>query len=76
MEIFGVRFAPLRVPLERRLQTLTVAICIFLNAFGDFLGYILMAYLLLYTQTIRYLVLLYFIWMYYDWNTYNRGGRR
>ncbi|EZA62914.1 hypothetical protein DMN91_002992 [Ooceraea biroi] len=75
MEIFGVRFAPLSVPLERRLQTLVAAIWIFVSAFGDFWGYIITAYLLLYTQTIRYFVLLYFIWMYYDWDTCNRGGR-
>jgi 2-acylglycerol O-acyltransferase 2 len=76
MKILGVRFAPLSVPLERRLQTLIAAIWIFISAFGDFWGYIITGYLLLYTQTIRYFVLLYFIWMYYDWDTCNRGGRR
>ncbi|XP_070159400.1 diacylglycerol O-acyltransferase 2 [Polyergus mexicanus] len=75
MEILGVKFAPLNIPLERRLQTLMVAIWIFITPFGDFWGYILTAYLLLYTQTIRYFVLLYFLWMYYDRETCNRGGR-
>lgn len=75
MEILGVKFAPLNIPLQRRLQTLAVATWSFIFAFGDFLGYILTAYLLLYTQTIRYFVLLYLLWMYYDWDTCNRGGR-
>lgn len=75
MEFLGVKFAPLNVPLERRLQTLTAAIWIFITAFGDFLGYLMMAYLLFYTETTRYLLLLYFLWMYYDWDTCNRGGR-
>ncbi|XP_050464155.1 diacylglycerol O-acyltransferase 2-like [Cataglyphis hispanica] len=76
MEILGVKFAPLNIPLQRRLQTLAVAIWIFVTPFGDFWGYILTAYLLFYTQTMRYFVLLYFLWMYYDWDTCDRGGRR
>lgn len=75
MEILGVKFAPLNIPLERRLQTLAVAIWVFFTPFGDFLGFIAAAYLLLYTQTIRYFVLLYFLWMYYDWDTCDTGGR-
>jgi len=76
MEILGVKFAPLNVPLERRLQTLAVAIWVSITAFGDFLGYLITAYFLLCTETIRYFVLLYFLWMYYDWDTCHRGGRR
>ncbi|XP_012231825.1 diacylglycerol O-acyltransferase 2 [Linepithema humile] len=75
MEIFGVKFAPLNIPLERRLQTLVAATWMFFTAFGDFLGFVLTAYFLFYTQTLRYVVLLYFVWMYYDWDTCNRGGR-
>ncbi|KAL6268531.1 hypothetical protein P5V15_001664 [Pogonomyrmex californicus] len=75
MKILGVKFAPLNVPLERRLQTLTVAIWTFVIVFGDFLGYIIMIYLLFYTKLIRYFMVLYLFWMYYDWNTYNHGGR-
>jgi len=76
MEILGVKFAPLNVSLERRLQTLAAATWIFISAFGDFLGYLITAYLLFYTERIRYFVLLYFLWMYYDWDTCHRGGRR
>lgn len=75
MEILGVKFAPLNVPMERRLQTLAAAIWIFVSAFGNFLGFLITAYLLFYTETIRYFLLLYFLWMYYDWDTCNRGGR-
>lgn len=75
MEILGVKFAPLNVPMERRLQTLAAAIWIFVSAFGNFLGFLITAYLLFYTETIRYFLLLYFLWMYYDWDTCNHGGR-
>ena len=75
MEILGVKFAPLNVPLRRRLETLSAAVWIVLLGFGDFIGYILTAYLLFCTETLRYFVLLYFVWMYYDWDTCNRGGR-
>ncbi|XP_011137301.1 2-acylglycerol O-acyltransferase 1 [Harpegnathos saltator] len=74
MNILGVRFAPLNVPLERRLQTLAAAIWFIWTAFGNFIAVLITAYLLIYTQ-LRYLVLLYFLWMYYDWDTCNRGGR-
>ncbi|XP_011878989.1 PREDICTED: 2-acylglycerol O-acyltransferase 1-like [Vollenhovia emeryi] len=75
MEILGMKFAPLNVPLERRLQTLAAATWIFVSAFGNFLSYLITAYLLLYTDTTRYFLLLYFLWMYYDWDTCNCGGR-
>ncbi|KYQ51298.1 2-acylglycerol O-acyltransferase 1 [Trachymyrmex zeteki] len=75
MEILGVKFAPLNVPLERRLQTLVVAIWIFLTVFGNFWGYLITVYLIFYTETIRYFLLLYFLWMYYDWDTCHSGGR-
>ncbi|KAF3423505.1 hypothetical protein E2986_13092 [Frieseomelitta varia] len=68
MEIFGVKFAPLNVPLKRRLETLSAAVCIVFFAFGNFCGYILTAYFLFFTETMRYFILLYFVWMYYDWN--------
>lgn len=75
MEILGVKFAPLNTPLERRLQTLAVAIWVFVTPFGNFWGYLLTGCLLYYSQTIRYFMLLYFLWMYYDWDTCDRGGR-
>ncbi|XP_033362247.1 2-acylglycerol O-acyltransferase 1-like [Bombus vosnesenskii] len=76
MEILRVKFAPLRVPLNRRLETLSVALWILICALGYFAGYILTAYFLFFTQTIRYFVLLYFAWMYYDWNKFDVGKIR
>ncbi|XP_077269447.1 2-acylglycerol O-acyltransferase 1 isoform X1 [Temnothorax americanus] len=75
MEILGVKFAPLNVPLKRRLQTLAAATWIFVTAFGDFWGYLITAYLLFYTETTCYFLLVYFLWMYYDWDTCYSGGR-
>ncbi|XP_076175191.1 2-acylglycerol O-acyltransferase 2-A [Ptiloglossa arizonensis] len=75
MEILGVKFAPLNVPLRRRLETFSAAVWIVFLGFGDLIGYAVTAYLLFWTETLRYFVLLYFVWMYYDWNTCNRGGR-
>ncbi|XP_050574131.1 diacylglycerol O-acyltransferase 2-like [Bombus affinis] len=76
MEILGVKFAPLNVPLNRRLETLSVALWILLLGFGNFIGYILAAYFLFFTQTMRYFILLYFVWMYYDWNKFDLGKIR
>ncbi|KYN11146.1 2-acylglycerol O-acyltransferase 2-B [Trachymyrmex cornetzi] len=75
MEILGMKFAPLNVPLEKRLQTLAVAIWIAIFIFGPFGGYLIAVYLLYYTETICFVMLLYFLWMYYDWDTCYRGGR-
>ncbi|XP_020287975.1 2-acylglycerol O-acyltransferase 2-A-like [Pseudomyrmex gracilis] len=75
MNILGVKFAPLNVPLERRLQTLAAATWFVILSLNGVLGFLIAGYLLLYTQTIRYLMLLYLVWMYYDWDTCNRGGR-
>lgn len=75
MEILGVKFAPLNVPMKRRIETLSVALWIILLGFGNFIAYILTAYLLFCTGNLRYFLLLYFAWMYYDRDTCNRGGR-
>lgn len=71
-----MKFAPLNVPLERRLQTLSAALWVIILAFGDFLGWLLTVYLLLYTEILRYFVLLYLAWVYYDRDISNCGGRR
>ncbi|XP_018397748.1 PREDICTED: diacylglycerol O-acyltransferase 2-like [Cyphomyrmex costatus] len=75
MEILGVKFAPLNVPLERRLQTLAVAICVFVLPLVSVWGYLITVYLIFYTETLRYFLLLYFLWIYYDWDTCHSGGR-
>ncbi|XP_003703046.1 2-acylglycerol O-acyltransferase 2-A [Megachile rotundata] len=75
MEMLGIKFAPLNVPLKRRLETLSAAVWFIWLSAGDLLGYLITAYLLFYTTIIRYFMLLYFLWMYYDWDTGNKGGR-
>ncbi|XP_018393226.1 PREDICTED: diacylglycerol O-acyltransferase 2-like [Cyphomyrmex costatus] len=75
MEILGVKFAPLNVPLERRLQTLAVAIYFIVLPFGSVWGYLITVYFIFYIEPLRYFLLLYFLWMYYDWDTCHSGGR-
>ncbi|XP_017888695.1 2-acylglycerol O-acyltransferase 2-A-like [Ceratina calcarata] len=75
MEILGIKFAPLNVPLKRRLETLAAAIWIFSIGFGDIWGVLFTFYAIFYTTILRYFMLLYFIWMYYDWDTAYKGGR-
>ncbi|XP_050574128.1 2-acylglycerol O-acyltransferase 1-like [Bombus affinis] len=76
MEILGVKFAPLKVPLNRLLETVSATLLIPIFGLGYFLGYFLAAYFLFFTQTMRYFVLLYFVWMYYDWNKFDLGKIR
>ncbi|XP_051919872.1 2-acylglycerol O-acyltransferase 2-B isoform X2 [Hippocampus zosterae] len=69
-----IRFAPLNVPLRRRLQTAAVLQWIF-----SFLGLAqccLAAFILLSFSTWWMAALLYAGWLWLDWDTPNRGGRR
>ncbi|XP_057338127.1 2-acylglycerol O-acyltransferase 2-A-like [Microplitis mediator] len=75
MELLGIEFAPVRVPLERRLQTLAAAAWIFVLAFGGFIGWLTTIYLIFFTEWLRYLVIIYLAWLYYDKDTCNKGGR-
>uniref|UniRef100_A0A8D8VH82 Acyltransferase n=1 Tax=Cacopsylla melanoneura TaxID=428564 RepID=A0A8D8VH82_9HEMI len=75
MILFGIKFAPLLVPLERRLQTFAAAMWIIVLAFGGMVGAWGSIYLLLYTRYYP-LVLLYYAWIYLDRNTCETGGRR
>lgn len=75
MEIFGIRFAPLNVPLERRLQTLSAAGWMVTMAFGGFIGMLLALYLLLFTK-LWWLVALYLFWIWViDKDSSEQGGR-
>ncbi|XP_058809938.1 diacylglycerol O-acyltransferase 2-like [Phymastichus coffea] len=67
MEIFGVRFAPLNVPLERRLQSAAVFVGVFIFTFGVMLS----AYIVLYAIIAggawsRCLMLAYLVFIYFD----------
>ncbi|XP_029828946.3 2-acylglycerol O-acyltransferase 1 [Ixodes scapularis] len=74
MRALGVDFAPLNIPLKRRMQTLAVLFCAFLFFLNVVWGAALFAYLLFFTP-FYYVPLLYTIWMVYDFKTPKRGGR-
>lgn len=74
MKIFGITFAPLNIPFQRRLQTLAAAAWISL-ILGGFVGVMTMGYILLFTR-IWWFGILYLIWMYYDKDISETGGRR
>lgn len=75
MELLGIRFAPLNVPLERRLQTLSAAAWMITMAFGGFIGMFFALYLLLFTR-LWWLVALYLFWIWViDKDTGEQGGR-
>lgn len=75
MEFFGIQFAPLRVPLQRRLQTLAAAAWICVLGFGGVVSWLLTIYLILFTEWIRYFMFIYLGWIYYDRSTCSEGGR-
>lgn len=70
----SVKFAPLNIPLERRLQTLSAALWIYTFTIGALLSTIFFIYLFF----TRYwpLALLYGTWAYYDRDTPYKGGRK
>ena len=72
--MFGLEFAPLKIPLRRRLQTL--AVFYFCTEFL-LLGFLSTA-LFVYLFFTRYywISLLYIVWFYYDRNICYNGGRR
>ncbi|XP_018568259.1 2-acylglycerol O-acyltransferase 2-like [Anoplophora glabripennis] len=75
MEIFGIQFAPLNVPLERRIQTLAAATWMVAMAFGGFIGLLIALYLIAFTKY-WWLTLLYLLWIYViDKDVSEQGGR-
>ncbi|CAH0558603.1 unnamed protein product [Brassicogethes aeneus] len=75
MNILGIQFAPLNVPMQRRLQTLAAAAWFIILAFGGFAGWGLTAYFILYTR-LRWITLFYLGWMFFiDKDIEERGGR-
>lgn len=70
-----VEFAPLRIPLHRRLETTAVCIYYYSFFFGALLGTSIVIGLLF--TSLYPLALLYLAWAYlFDTSTPNRGGRR
>lgn len=73
-KVFGIHFAPLNVPLERRLQTAVVALYFTLFFIAPVVLTVLFVYGLF--TKYYYLPLLYFVWLWYDRDTCCKGGRR
>eukprot|EP00096_Caligus_rogercresseyi_P004448 TRINITY_DN18712_c0_g1_i1.p1 TRINITY_DN18712_c0_g1~~TRINITY_DN18712_c0_g1_i1.p1 ORF type:complete len:355 (+),score=38.84 TRINITY_DN18712_c0_g1_i1:76-1140(+) len=73
-ELWGISFAPLSIPLERRLQTIGALFWSSLIVIGFPTGYILFCYLL-WNSSYRWLFLAYLTWFIYDFKTPFNGGR-
>nr|CAD7257111.1 unnamed protein product [Timema shepardi] len=69
-----IKFAPLKTPLERRLQTLAAACWFVTLAFGGTLCLAAVLYLTFYTR-LWWLTLLYGAFIFYDRDVCNKGGR-
>ena len=72
--IFGIKFAPLLIPLERRLQTLSVLLWISSYLTTGLLSSTAM-YLLMSTS-FWWITPMYLTWIVYDLQTCNNGGRK
>ena len=65
IKLLGMTFAPIRIPLERRLQTLGVAMFFFLFLLFSVFCAVLMIYMLFWTR-LWWISVLYASWIYYD----------
>ena len=75
IKFLGLEFAPVALPLERRLQTLAVILHMTLFMLGGLLFLILSYNLVFYSENWKWLPLLYFAWYFYDLDTAEQGGR-
>jgi len=74
VKLFGVEFAPLNTPLERRYQTLAAMMWFITLVFGGVIGWSMVAFLVFRTP-LWHVTLLYLLWMFYDRETCETGGR-
>nr|CAD7204347.1 unnamed protein product [Timema douglasi] len=74
LKMLRIKFAPLKTPLERRLQTLAAACWFVTLAFGGTLCLAAILYLTFYTR-LWWLTLLYGAFIFYDRDVCNKGGR-
>ncbi len=72
-QLLGVKFAPLLIPLERRLQTLAVFLWMAIFLFMGLLTTITLT-MLAFTP-FKWITILYVTWVIHDWNTPYKGGR-
>lgn len=76
-KFMGVEFAPLRIPLERRVQTFAAAVWILSAAFGSPVSWLaVLLVLLLGNLWLRTLMIGYLLFVYWDRETRLTGGRR
>lgn len=76
MEALGIKFAPLNVPLERRLQTFAAFTFMIFLVVGGIAGWVVWFSLVYYSTFFRYPMLIYAAWIVYDRNAGELGGRR
>lgn len=75
MEIAGIRFAPLKIPMDRRLQTFAAGTGFVWLIFGGLISLFFSIYLLLFTRY-WHVTLLYLLWfVFWDKDTSQQGGR-
>ncbi|KAL3277964.1 hypothetical protein HHI36_013304 [Cryptolaemus montrouzieri] len=70
-----LKFAPINLPIKRRIQTLSAAVWIYTLVFGGLISFSITLYLILYTR-LWWLTLIYVVWAYFDRHTPETGGRR
>ena len=78
VKILGIKFAPLWIPLERRLQTFSILLFVGTFSFIPVVCSLLFLYLLFFTNY-YFICVGYLGWMFYDTNILNtsrKGGRR
>ncbi|XP_055334327.1 2-acylglycerol O-acyltransferase 2-A-like [Paramacrobiotus metropolitanus] len=73
-KVGGIEWAPLNIPLQRRLQTLAAFMAVMTFFFGGVSGLFFLAYLL--HTKYYWITFLYAVWLLYDYETCSRGGRR
>ena len=71
MKILGIHFAPLSIPIERRIQTLALTWALSTYFFGFLTLFVFIG--ILFTRY-YYAALFYFAWLFYDRHTPKRGN--
>ena len=71
-----VEFAPLSMPLKRRLETFAVLLWGSLFLFTGFITALVLCYCIFFTTYLWPVALAYIAWLLYDLDTCNKGGRR
>ena len=76
MKIFGLEFAPIHLPIERRLQTLSVVVWGQLFLWTGLATTLVLAWCFFYSKYLWPLTISYVFWYVYDFNICNQGGHR